>query len=70
MTSVNWSKGTPADRTAQGRDRTAASRLQPSGEPGYSSFEQVDVEVVEEAGRLDNRIFAGLTAKLYPAARR
>ena len=69
MMSVNWSKGTPADRTAQGRRRIAASRRQPCRRTGIFELEQVDVQVVEGPGGLDDRILAGLAVQVFARPR-
>ena len=57
-TSVNSSNGTPADSTAHGRSSTRASRRQPSGDARVLQLQQVDVELVERAGGLDDRVLA------------
>ena len=66
MMSVNWSKGTPADRTAHGRPRICGQPPAAFRRTGIFELEQVDVQVVEGPGRLDDGVFAGLAAKVFP----
>ena len=58
-TAVKSSNGTPADSTAQGRVSTEASRRQPSGDPGYSSF-----------SRSMSSSFSALAASMIASSRR